>query len=163
MPDIKPLSSLAEGFNEIFYIKIAKIMDKLKLNVSTCNPNKFIEDEYQTEKTTGIVTAVSHMDLINTVKSVPSKSCELDPIPTKILKNHIEALAYGIANIIKTSIEHGYMCDSLKDVILRPLLKSPKLDFEFPNFRPVSNLAYLGKLAEWFVSQQLIDKLNSQI
>ena len=66
----------------------------------------------------------------------------------KILKDHIGALAYGIANIINTSFEHGYMCDSLKEAILRPLLKSPKLDLLFPNFIPVSNLAYLGKLAE---------------
>ena len=44
MPDIKPLSILAECFNEFFYIKIAKIMDNLKLNVSTHNHNKFIED-----------------------------------------------------------------------------------------------------------------------
>ena len=90
------------------------------------------------------------------VKSVPPKSCDLDPIPTKILKNHIDALAHGIANIINTSFEHGYVCDSLKEAIIRPLLKSPKLDLVFPNFRPVSNLAYLGKLAERFVSQQLM-------
>ena len=45
MPDIKPLSTLVGGFNELFYIKIAKFMDKLKLNVSTQNPSKYIEDE----------------------------------------------------------------------------------------------------------------------
>ena len=89
------------------------------------------------------------------VKSVPPKSCGLDPIPTKILKNHIDALAHGIANIINTSSEHGYVCDSLKEAIIRSLLKSPKLDLVFANFRPISNLAYLGKLAERFVSQQL--------
>ena len=49
MPDIKPLSTLAEGFNEFFYINIAKIKDKLMLNVSTQNPSKYIEDEYQTD------------------------------------------------------------------------------------------------------------------
>ena len=49
MPDIKPLSTLAEGFNEFFYIKIAKIMDKFKLNVSAHNPSKYIEDKYQME------------------------------------------------------------------------------------------------------------------
>ena len=86
MPDIKPLSLLVEGFNEFFYTKIAKIMDKLKLNVPTHNPNKFIEDEYQTEMKIGILMSVSHMDVINMVKSVPPKSCKLDPIPTKILK-----------------------------------------------------------------------------
>ena len=72
------------------------------------------------------------------VKSVPPKSCELDPIPTKILKDHIDALAYGIANIINTSLEYGYVCDSHKEAILRPLLKLPMLDLVFPNFRPVS-------------------------
>ena len=98
---------------------------------------------------------VSHMDVIDMVKAVPPKSCELDPIPTKILKDHIGALAYGIAKIINTSFEHDYVCDSFKEAILRPLLKSPKLDL-FPNFRPVSNLAYLGKLAKQFVSKQLM-------
>ena len=79
MPDIKPLSLLMEGFNEFFYIKIAKIMDKFKLNVPTHNPNKFIEDEYQTEMKIGILMPVSYMDVINMVKSVPPKSCKLDP------------------------------------------------------------------------------------
>ena len=83
MPDIKPLSLLADGFNEFLYTKIAKIMDKLKLNVPTHNPNKFIEDEYQTEKRIGILVPMSHMDVINMVKSVPPKSCKLDPYQQK--------------------------------------------------------------------------------
>ena len=154
MPDIKPLSTLAEGFNEFFYIKIAKIMDKFKPNVSTWNPNKYIEDEYQTDKRIGVLAPVSHMNVINMVKSVPPKSCELDTKPMKILKDHISALAYGIVNIINTSFKHGYVCDSLKEAILRPLLKSLKLDLLFPNLRPVSDLGYLGKLAKQFVSKQ---------
>ena len=109
IPDIKLLSLLVEGFNEFFHAKIAEIMDKLKLNVPIYNPNKFIEDEYQTELKIGIFMPVSYMDVINMLKSVPPKSCELDPIPTKILKNHIEALAHGIANIINTSFKHGYV------------------------------------------------------
>ena len=121
MPDIKPLSLLAEGFNEFIYTKIAKIIDKLKLNVPTHNPNKYIKDEYQTEKRVGILVPVSHMDVINMVKSVLPESCELDPIPTKILKDHIDALAHGIANIINTSFKHGYMCDSLKDDNLKTI------------------------------------------
>ena len=131
-------------------------MDRLKLNQKTENPNKFIEDGYQTELTLGTLTPVSYMDVINMVKSIPPKSCDLDPIPTKILKNHINALAHGMANTINTSFEQGYVCDSLKEAIIRPFLKSPKLDLVFPNFRPVSNLAYLGKFAERFVCQQLI-------
>ena len=126
--------------------------------MQTCysSGNQSHQDGYQTELRIGTLTLVSYMDVINMVKSVPPKSCDLDPIPIKILKNHIDSLAHGIANIINTSFEQGYVCDSLKEAIIRPLLKSPKLDLVFPNFRPISNLAYLGKLAERFVSQQLM-------
>ena len=92
MPDIKPLSTLAKGFNEFFYIRIAKVMDKLKLNLSTQNPRKYIEDEYQTDKRIGVLMPVSHMDIIDMVKSVPPKSCELDPIPTKYLRTTLVPL-----------------------------------------------------------------------
>ena len=80
-------------------------MDKLKLIVPTHNTNKFIEDKYQTEMKIGILMPVSYMDVINMVKSVPPKFCECDPIPTKILKYHIDVLAHGIANIINTSFK----------------------------------------------------------
>ena len=103
-----------------------------------------------------IFMPVFHIDVIEMVKSVPPKSCELDPIPTEIIKDHIGALAYRIAKSINTSFDQGYVCNSLKEVILRPLIKSSQLDFLFPNFRPVSNLAYLCKLAEHFVCKQLM-------
>ena len=90
------LSLLAEGFNEFFHAKIAKIMDRLKLIQKTQNPNKFIEDVYQTELRIGTLTLVSYIDVINIVKSIPPKSCDLDSIPTKILKIHIDALAHGV-------------------------------------------------------------------
>ena len=57
-------------------------MDRLKLNKKMQNPNKFIEDGYQTELRLGTLTLVSYMDVINMVKSIPPKSCDLDPIPT---------------------------------------------------------------------------------
>ena len=93
MSTIKPLSALAEGFSQFFYTKIAKIMDKLKLNISTQNPNKYIKEEYETDKQMHIFMPVFHMDVIDMVKSVPPKSCELDPMPMKILKDHFGALA----------------------------------------------------------------------
>ena len=87
IPDIKPLSLLVEGFNKFFHAKIAKIMDRLKLNQKTHNPNKLIEEGYQTELRLGTLTLVSYMDVINMVKSVPPKSCDLDPIPSKNTQN----------------------------------------------------------------------------
>ena len=124
--------------------------------MSTQNPSIYIEEEYQKDKQMCIFMPVFHTDIIEMVKSVPSNSSKLDPIPAKILKDHIGALAYRIAKIINTSLDQGYVCDSLEEGILRALIKSSQLDLLFPNFRSVSNLAYLGKLAECFVWKQLM-------
>ena len=68
MPNIKPLSALAEGFSEFFYRKIAKIMDKLKLNVSTQKPSKYFKEEHQRDMSMCIFMPVFHMDVIEMVK-----------------------------------------------------------------------------------------------
>ena len=91
--------------------------------MSTQNPSKYIKEEYQTDKQIHIFMPVFQTDVIEMVKSLPLKSCELDPIPTNVLKDHIGALAYRIAKIINTSFDQGYVCDSLKGVILRPTHK----------------------------------------
>ena len=70
-------------------------MDKLKLNASTQNSIKCIEDR----QANAYLHAMFHTDIIEMVKSVPPKSCELDPIPMKILKDHIGA------KIINTSFD----------------------------------------------------------
>ena len=97
MPNIKPLSAMEEGFSEIFYTNIAKI------------PSKYIKEEYQTDKQLCIFMPVFHTDVTEMVKSVSPKSCELDPIPMKIHKNHVGALAYRILKIINTSFDQGYV------------------------------------------------------
>ena len=90
---------------------------------------------------------ISHCDVESLMRSTPSKSYELDPIPTK-LKTNISILAYPVACIINKSLQDGIVCDEMKEALLCPLLEA-NLDFEkFPSFRPVSNLLYLSKLVE---------------
>ena len=42
----------------------------------------------------------------------------------------------------------GYFSDEWKCAIVNPLLKKPDLDLIFKNYRPVSNIQYVSKLAE---------------
>ena len=45
--------------------------------------------------------------------------------------------------------------------MVKPLLKKPSLDHrEFKNFRPISNLQFLGKIIENVVADQLINYLD---
>ena len=77
--------------------------------------------------------------------SAALKSCKLDPIPTKLLRNHINVLAPTIQKIINISITNGTISTNMKEALLRPLLKKLNLDHhQFKNFRPVSNLSFVS-------------------
>ena len=63
----------------------------------------------------------------NIIKS-PSKSCELDPLPTYLLEEVLEYLLPLITAIINKSLVDSKVPLSFKKANIRPLLKKPNLD-----------------------------------
>ena len=83
------------------------------------------------------------------ITSGNSKSCALDPLPTSLLKSLLPVLLPTIRLIVNKSLSNHYMPIALREAVVKPLIKKPSLDKEnLKNFRPVSNLPYLGKLIE---------------
>ena len=64
-----------------------------------------------------------------------------------------------ITNIINSSLESGIFPDCWKEAVVIPLLKKPGLESLFKNLRSVSNLAYISKLTERAVFNQIYDHL----
>ena len=88
-------------------------------------------------------------------------SCYLDPIPTKFLLKFLDIVLPIILLIINKSLESGYVPESFKKAIVKPLLKKTNLDpLVCKNYRPVSNLSYLSKLLERVVAEQLISHFD---
>ena len=95
------------------------------------------------------------------LQSTP-KSCELDPILTKLLFQHIDHFLPVITNIMNESLCSGTFPAEFKTAIVKPLLKKSNLDPNcLKNYRPVSNLSFLSKLLERLVLQQLFSHLTS--
>ena len=69
------------------------------------------------------------------------------------VKDFIPILTY----IINSSLQSGKFPDILKNAAVRPLLKKANLPLEEKNYRPVSNLSYLGKLIERAPCNQIVD------
>ena len=83
------------------------------------------------------------------------------PIPTKLLKTCINCLLPSVTKIINTSIETSLFPPQFKTASVAPVLKKPTLDKdELSNYRPVSNLPYLGKITEKVVVKQLKEYLK---
>ena len=77
-------------------------------------------------------------------------------IPTWLLKENIEVLAPVITSIVNISLSSGEVPLELKYALVLPLLKKALLDPEiFKNFRPVSNLPFVSKVAEKVVDKRL--------
>ena len=90
------------------------------------------------------------------IRSSPSKSCDLDPCPTQIVKDCADILAGSITMIINLSLAEGKFPDTFKIAHVTPLLKKPSLDRnELGNFRPVSGLNFVSKSIEKIVASQI--------
>ena len=160
LPPTRPISVLAEDFSEFFQTKIDNIIEKL-CEKTTDLDNRYIETNFQRDCRLNKFTPVLQSDVKEIVASAPAKSCELDPIPTSLLKIHIKVLAPIISNITNSSFEQEFFSDELKDAFVCPLHKHPSLELKLKNFRPVSNLSYLGKIIERLACRQIVQYTNA--
>ena len=78
-----------------------------------------------------------------------------DPIPTEILKQHVDILVLILPMLVNASMQSGCCLNDLKQAWVKPLLKKPGLDLVDKNYRPFSNLQFMGKLIEGVVTKQL--------
>jgi len=145
LPDHANLSSLVNDFNLFFTNKVTEIRDSIAVP----------DDNYRSVPVDASCTTcmstfqgVHEADVRKIIKCSPSKSCSLDPIPTRLLKN-CEALVPPITNLINLSLSTGRFPQAFKHALVTPLIKNEKLDpSAMNNYRPISNLLYISKLLE---------------
>ena len=105
---------------------------------------------------------VTSDEVLKLVQTRSNKSCQLDPIPTWLLKSVICVLLNPLTSIINSSLESGVFPSALREAIVKPLLKKPSLDRnELKNYRPVANISLISKLIEKFAITQLQQHLTS--
>ena len=165
LPSHPSSKDLANKFSSYFSDKIGKIRTDLDNNKSKSSNDK------QTINVDTLASNISEMrsfanvseeKLSKLILSGNSKSCSLDPMPTSFVKGLLPVLLPTIHTIVNKSLQESHMPSALKGAIVKPLLKKPSLDREnFKNYRPVSNLAYLGKLIESVVIEQIDEHLST--
>ena len=140
LPEGTP-EELAEEFAEFFLNKILDIRKVMK-----------DEDLYKHQKPATIrfskFLPLSEREVESIVMSMQTKSCEIDAIPTALLKQLLPSILPVLTKLVNTSLENGLFCSTWKEAVVRPLLKKYGLDLLKKNYRPVSNLKFLSKLLE---------------
>ncbi|XP_060563505.1 uncharacterized protein LOC132722906, partial [Ruditapes philippinarum] len=152
---------LAQKFSDFFIGKIETIRNNIRSQTQSVPDNVDMESEYTGVKYT-VFAPTTEQEVKALIKKSATKSCELDPIPTWLLKECLDELTPVITSFINVSLDAAYVPIMFKHSRIRPLLKKPNLDpNELKNYRPVSNLPFLSKILEKVVDVRLESHLKT--
>ena len=155
LPAYSDPSELAQKFSDYFDSKIDTLMqsfidtppETVSVSLGHSFDNFFcVKDAY-----------------VNTlIKSMKSKSCGLDPLPTNLLKLVLSETVPLLTKIVNYSPSSGEFPCSGKCAVVTPLLKKPGLDANnLKNYRPVSNISLVGEVIEKIVFDRINDYLTA--
>ena len=156
LPDHVSEKSLADSFSDFFISKISRIRDLFKdvppsVDLPDIPPKSF--DDFN---------AVTESEIRKFILASPTKSCQLDPWPTFLVKDYVDILLPSVTKLINLSLRDGTFPSRFKEAIVTPLIKKPSLPKnDMKNYRPVSGLCFISKLLERVVASQVKTHLES--
>ena len=154
LPTFSNAQDLANKFGDFFTDKIDKIRADLPVLPSSPSDHDF--EPVAENAHLHILDPVNELHLRKLINQSPTKTCDLDPLPTSLLKGNVESLLSLIVLTVNKSLTSGVVPDSMKLALVTPIIKKPSLDPEtFANYRPVSNLSFLSKVLERVVAAKV--------
>ena len=141
-PSSTSSEQLANEFATFFHEKISKMRCSLSHDsesIINALPDLFCCKSELTDFCT-----VNHNDIRKYLVSSGVKTCDLDPLPSILLRECLDTLLP--ANL---SLTTGNVPRHFKEAMVRPKLKKDSLDQQlFSNLRPIHNLELLSKVTE---------------
>ena len=150
LPSDCPTAKLPQIFCDYFSDKVKKIRTELDdLGASAPSFSAYEGKRFSDFQ------PVSEKDIRDLIVQSSTKTCVLDPLPTEIVKEHIDILVPTITEIVNMSLASGVVPMTFKKAVVIPLLKKHNLDKNIlKNYRPVSNLPFISKILERVVLNQ---------
>ena len=141
LPECDTKEDLANQFADFFITKIQNIRDKFDslpvYDHKDSSPPKLSKFEPLREK-----------EVRQIIKAMPSKCCDLDVIPTSLLKEALELLLPTLTKLVNLSLAEGVFSEEWKIALMKPLLKKVGIDVINTLYHPVLNLQFLSKVVE---------------
>ena len=162
-----PLTLSSNDFMGFFNDKIETIRDQiddLLLSAPGLPPVQAVQPHMAAQPNVRLdsLSPIELSEFMSMVVSSKSTTCLLDPVPTRLLKEVLSPVGVSLLNMINMSLVTGYVPQSFRVAVVKPLLKKPTLDSGIlGNYRPISNLPFLSKILEKAVAKQLCDFLQN--
>ena len=156
MPAYTSSFELANRFNTFFKEKISKIRKSFPAPTTRSN-----NSNYSGELLT-VLRPATEEEIRKIVSKFSIKCSPEDPVPAKLLANCIDFFVPIWLDLVNLSLEQGSF-ECLKSAVVLPLLKGLDTIMNteiFKNYRPVSNLQFLGKIIERVVDIRLDEHME---
>ena len=153
LPPADSLQNIVDQFNKFFLEKIEKIRENFPESDSSAEPDSSNEVPKFTKLTDFEPTTID--EIREVLKESDIKTSTNDPLPALVVKENIDTLLPHICDLVNLSLSSGSI-DGAKLAHLTPLIKGQSLDSsKLKNYRPISNLSFIGKLIERIVLKRL--------
>ena len=157
LPSSDSLKDTVENFNTYFEEKIKAIRENFDTTEHTYNNTS--QASY-TGKPLSEFSPATMEEIEDIIKSCDIKASSIDPLPAEVFKDNIEVLLPVLTDVVNASLSSGSI-DGAKLAHITPLIKGQGLDCNnLKNYRPISNLSFVGKLIERVVLKRLNDHLK---
>jgi len=84
-------------------------------------------------------------EIVSVIKSMSNKHCDLDPLPTSVVKECVRELSPVLTAMVNQSLQKSSVAETLQKALVFPTIKNPYGDREaLTNYRPVSNIPFPG-------------------
>ena len=157
LPTIYPSADLPCIFIKHYTNKV----EKLRTNIASEHVTSTLVTG-TTAATNSSFEKVSQLTVKECILNSAPKSCELDPIPSKLLIEFLDSILPSLTDQFNTSLTSEIFPQCLKSALVTPILKKRCLDHnDLNNYRRVSNLCFIAKILEKPVLSQVSSYLNS--
>ena len=151
LPPSDSIKEVVDDFNNYFVTKVENIRSKFP-----CNDYEKIDSapSFKGEILTSFAPA-SEEEILSILKETEMKTSSVDPLPASLMKDNLDILLPALCELVNASLSSGNI-DGAKLAHITPLIKGRSLDHtNFKNYRPISNLSFVGKLIERVVLKRL--------
>ena len=149
LPPSDSIKEVVDKFNDYFVNKVENIRSQF--------PNVDKHDSAPTFKGEVLAsfTPTSEEEIMSILKETELKTSSVDPLPASLMRDNLDVLLPALCELVNASLSSGNI-DGAKLAHITPLIKGKSLDHtSFKNYRPISNLSFIGKLIERVVLKRL--------
>ena len=160
-PKILPTIYSSADLPSIFIKHFTNKVEKLRADIASEHVTSTLVTG-TTAATVSLFEKVSQLTVKECILNSAPKSCELDPIPSKLLIECLDCILPTLTDLFSSSLASEIFPQFLQISYCHTYSQKKCLDHnDLNNYRPISNLCFIAKLLEKLVLSQVSSYLNS--